>query len=120
MDVSDKKIDKITIGLTTKNRPTMNKLMDNDIFPDQISAAKFALALAIKSDVDLGTIDSTDTIWNMGSFDKEGELKNLINALYPNNDNPNRLIEYLINRGIEIIRNNIEKFGIDYLYGLIE
>lgn len=119
MKISDGKADKITVGLTSKNRPTMNKIMEADIFPDQISAAKFALALAVKSDVDFGSVEGADTKWNMGSFDKDGELKTLIATIYPEVENPNRMIEYLINRGFEIIRQNIEKFGIDYIYNLI-
>lgn len=97
--------DKKTIGLTSGNREVMSQIMQKNLFKDQIDAAKFAMSLAINSDVRNGYAEGADTIWNVGSFDSNGELRTLMPLLFPNIENPYRLVEYLINAGLEIIGN---------------
>ncbi|MDM5225006.1 hypothetical protein QUF73_02170 [Cytobacillus sp. NJ13] len=95
--------DKRTIGLTADNRLIVEKLMSEFYFKEQIHVAKFGFAVAIKNDLSIGYSEGTDTIWNVGSFDSDGEIKAIITALYPEIQEPYRVIEYLYNKGIEYI-----------------
>lgn len=99
--------DKKTIGLAPPTREIMNQVMEAGIFRDQMDAAKFAMALAINANVTDEQIEGRGTVWNVGSFDSDGELKNLIIALFPNVETPYRQIELLFNKGLEIIGNHL-------------
>jgi len=99
--------DKKTIGLAPHTREVMNQIMQTGVFKDQIDAAKFAMALAINANVVAEPIEGRGTVWNVGSFDPDGELKNLISALFPNIETPYRQIEILFNKGLEIIGNHL-------------
>lgn len=99
MMISDKK----TIGLTTENQQVMQQLIEKKLFKEGIAAAKFAMALAINSGVEPKNAEGVGTTWNVGSFDAENELKNLIPILFPGTETPYRLVENLINTGFEII-----------------
>jgi len=76
-----------------------------------MDAAKFALSVAIKEGIKPGDPEGTDTVWNVGSFDSDGRLKLLIPLLFEQVDMPYRATEYLLNAGIEVIHNSIEKNG---------
>ena len=99
--------DKKTIGLTPGNREIMAKMMEKNLFKDQIDAAKFALSLAINSGIEAGRSERADTTWNVGSFDTDGELKSVISVLFPDTGTPYRVVEYLINAGLEIIGRHL-------------
>jgi hypothetical protein len=95
--------DKKTIGLTPENESIMDHLMTLGLFNDKIEAAKFALALAINRGIKPGALERAETVWNVGSFDSDGHLRNLIPALFPGTELPYRAVESLLNAGIEII-----------------
>ena len=97
--------DKKTLGLTAANRNVVEQIMERGFFEDQIDAAKFSMSLAIKNDVKPGDIEGAETVWNIGSFDPDGEIRDLIKALYPDTEIPYRLIEFFINAGLELIEN---------------
>ncbi len=95
--------DKKTIGLTLENRRVMEHLIEKNLFHDGLAAAKFALAFAIKSDANPVSLEGVETIWNVGSFDQEGELRNLIPVLFPDVETPYRFIEELMNIGFSLL-----------------
>ena len=101
------KSDKKTIGLTSDNREIIGQMMEKNLFKDQIDAAKFALSVAINSGIEAGQPEGTDTTWNVGSFDTDGDLKSLISVLFPDTETPYRVVEYLINAGLEIIGRHL-------------
>ena len=111
--------DKTTIGMTPGNNLIMESIMGKNWFIDQIHAAKFAMSLAISSNIPPGEIKGTDTIWNIGSFDRGGELKNLITAIFPEKEKPYRLIEYYLNKGLSIIGEKLKKDGDIYIDKLL-
>ncbi len=105
--------DRNTIGLTASGRKIMDKVMEKNCFKDQMDAAKFAVSLVINSDIKIdikkASLEGIRTSWNIGSFDPEGELKNLIIAIYPHiTTTPYRFIEYLIDRGLIIIGKHLD------------
>ena len=48
-------------------------------------------------------IEGAGTIWNVGSFDEAGDLKALVQNLFPNADAPYRALESLMNTGFGLL-----------------
>lgn len=95
--------DKKTIGLTDPNKAVMDQVIEKAGFRGGIEAAKFALALAINRGVAPAPIEGAGTIWNVGSFDEGGDLKALIQNLFPNAEAPYRALESLMNSGFGLL-----------------
>ncbi|MCY1428269.1 hypothetical protein D9M71_441460 [compost metagenome] len=55
--------------------------------------------------------ESTETMWNVGSVDPDGSLRSLMEALFPDETEPYRLAEHLINEGIRALINLLEEGG---------
>lgn len=99
---AEKTTDKKTIGVTSGNERILASLAAEGLFSTDIEAAKFAMAHAIDMDVKRGTTDGAGTKWNVGSFDSDGALKAVVEALYPDEGQPYRLVEHLINEGLKL------------------
>ena len=54
------------------------------------------------------TAGAVDTRWSPDLFDPTGEIRSLLRALYPENETPVRLMEYLIDEGLRSIAAKIE------------
>lgn len=105
--------DKRTIGVTEAADGVLAVMVEQGHFSDAIDAAKFAMALAINSRVhaeDL-TVEGTTTKWNVGSFDPDSQLRSLLDALYPDADQPYRLLEFLIDDGLRRVSEHMESVG---------
>jgi len=74
-----------------------------------MDAAKFAMSLAIRSEEEPGAADNAETVWNVGSFDPDGEIRDLIQALFPENESPYRATEFFINTGLQQIQEHLEE-----------
>lgn len=105
--MSDK--DRTTIGLTPENKGTMDRIMSN--FNEQGDAAKFAMALAIERGIEPGQTTNTETVWNVGTFDPNGELRDLVIALYPGVSSPYVAVEHFVNQGLQLIHQHLERGG---------
>lgn len=99
--------DKNTIGVTKENGEFLDDVISRDLFNDQIDAAKFGLSLAIREGVAAGEASGVDTKWNVGSFDKDGHLRSVLAAIYPDVETPYRLAEYLINQGLGLLKTHL-------------
>ena len=97
------KADKKTLGVTAANEKILAGLASAGRFNTDIEAAKFAMAYAIQEGVVRGTSEGAGTKWNVGSFDHDGGLKAVIEALYPDETSPYRLIEFLVNEGLRLL-----------------
>ena len=95
--------DKKTLGITRENAPILNELVANGNFGSELDAAKFAMAVAIEGGVPAGSAEGTETKWNIGSIDPDGSVRSLLRALYPSVSEPYRLLEYLINEGLQLL-----------------
>ena len=98
--------DKKTIGITKANHPALQRLVEGGQFASELDAARFAMSHAVRSGVAPGRTESTDTKWNVGSVDPAGDLRALLQGLYPEEEEPYRLLEYLMNRGLEALAGN--------------
>lgn len=94
--------DKKTIGITAANERVLSSLVAAGHFGSEIEAAKFAMAHAVTRDVGRGTTEGAGTKWNVGSVDADGALRSVIEALHPDEPQPYRLIEHLMNEGLKL------------------
>ena len=95
--------DKKTIGLTEQSKATLDLLVDEMGFKRDMDAAKFAFAFAVKKGSEPVPIEGTGTIWNVGTLDEGGDLKTLIENLYPQVEQPYRALESLMNIGLGLL-----------------
>jgi hypothetical protein len=100
--------DKNTIGLTDANKAIMNQIVEKAGFKDDMDAAKFAFALAIDRGHEPAQAEGAKTIWNVGTFDRGGELKALVQNLFPNIDAPYRALESLMNIGFGVLADELK------------
>lgn len=99
---AEKTADKKTIGITSANERVLAALVSEGLFASEIEAAKFAMAHAIDSGVARGTTEGAGTKWNVGSVDSDGALKAVVEALFPDETQPYRLVEHLMNEGLRL------------------
>ena len=93
--------DKKTIGIAASNASVLANIASVGRFSSELDAAKFAMAYAIKEGVSIRSFDGVDTKWNVGSFDPDGSMRSLLEALFPDTTEPYRLAESLMNEGIK-------------------
>ena len=101
----EKTADKKTIGITSGNESVLAALVTEGLFASEIDAAKFAMAHAIELKASRGSTEGASTKWNVGSVDNDGTMKAIIQALYPEEAQPYRLIEHLMNEGLDQLRS---------------
>jgi hypothetical protein len=101
--------DKKTIGLTEANKVIMDQLVEKAGFKHDMDAAKFAFALAVSRGHEPGRAEGAGTIWNVGTFDEGGDLKALVQNLFPNIENPYRAVESLMNIGFGVLAEEMKK-----------
>ena len=95
--------DRKTIGITPAGARTLDSLVVAGHFPSEMDAAKFAMAHALATNVTPGSVDGAVTKWNVGTFDGDGTLRSVLEALLPNEEEPYRLLEQLINEGLRLL-----------------
>jgi hypothetical protein len=103
--------DKKTIGIAASNASALANIASIGRFASELDAAKFAMAYAIKEGVSIGSFDSVDTKWNVGSFDPDGSMRSLLEALFPDTNEPYRLAESLMNEGIKHLDEALSSNG---------
>jgi hypothetical protein len=92
--------DRESIGLTVDTQAILSEIEDLGWFAEGQDIARFCLAYAIISE---GVTAGTETRWAAGGFDKTGEIRALLAALYPNCQTPVRLMEHLVNEGLRMV-----------------
>lgn len=100
--------DKKTIGLTEANKAVMDQVVEKAGFKHDMDAAKFAFALAVNRNCEPTHIEGIGTIWNVGSFDEGGDIKALVQNLFPTTDTPYRVLESLMNTGFNLLASEIK------------
>jgi hypothetical protein len=99
--------DKTIIGLAEPSQRILDELMETGWFTDKQDVARLCMAYAIKRGIPEGTAENVETTWGSAQFDKTGQIQSLIRALYPTNTTPVRLIEYFVNKGLEMIAERL-------------
>jgi hypothetical protein len=105
--------DKKTIGVADNRAPTLDRMVASGRFEDAIQAATFAMAIAIDAGGEVGTVipavEGSSTKWNVGSFDNDRMIETLLRSLFPDVSVPYRLLEYLIDEGLRIVGEYIQR-----------
>jgi hypothetical protein len=107
--------DKKTIGLTPTGEKTMQQLMDQGCFKDMMDAAKFAMSIAIREGATPGSTEGANTIWNVGSFDSDGQIRQILPVLFHDCDTPYRAAESLVDQGLQLLSKSITTGSFDAL-----
>lgn len=101
--------DKKTIGLTDTNKTVMEQVVEKAGFGRDMDAAKFAFAFAVSRGCEPAQVEGAGTIWAAGNFDEGGELKALIQNLYPSSaETPYRALEALMNAGFSLLASELK------------
>jgi hypothetical protein len=101
--------DRESIGLTPRTQAILSEIDQKGWFLEGQDIARFSLAYAIRANIQDGATSGTETRWAAGNFDKTGEIRALLAALYPQCQTPVRLMEHLVNEGLQLIARELEK-----------
>lgn len=96
-------MDKKTLGITPSSDKTLQTLVHEGAFASELDAAKFAMSFAIRAGAPQGVTEGATTKWNVGTVDPDQSLRAIIEAIYPDENEPYRLVEYLMNEGLRLI-----------------
>jgi hypothetical protein len=116
--------DKVNIGLSIEASKIADILEETGYFDDKLTIAKFALAYAVRNGLDDNLAEykvgeAGGTKWNIGSVDNDQYLRDLIVSLYPDSETPYRIIEALMNKGLQSIGAIIAKEGLSKISKLM-
>ena len=100
--------DKSTIGLTRRARAIAEVIHSNEGLNDLMDVALLGFAIAVNLRTDIGNAKDAVTTWNVGTFDSNGQLRDLVMALYDGLASPYRQVEYLVNIGLEKLAGEYE------------
>ncbi|MFB6186459.1 MAG: hypothetical protein ABEI86_06280, partial [Halobacteriaceae archaeon] len=64
---------------------------------------------ALKQGIEPGKTPSTETVWNVGSFDPDGEIRDLVLAMHPSIESPYDAVEHFVNQGFRLISQHLEE-----------
>ena len=108
--------DLTNIRLSKEANDVAEMLVETGKFENVISAAKFALAYALKNHFDDFAPGGNN--YNVGSVDKDNQLSQLLRALYPGLETPYVYARALMVYGLLKIGELIEKEGMPAVYTL--
>ena len=100
--------DKKTIGLTDANKAFMDQLVESAGFKRDMDAAKFAFSFAVNRGNEPSPVEGAGTIWNVGTLDEGGEIKALIQNIFPDVELPYRALESLMNQGFTLLATEMK------------
>jgi hypothetical protein len=99
--------DRESIGLTPETQKILDDLLNRGWFTEGQDVARFGLAYAVRSKVAEGVTPGTETRWTVGLFDRTGEIRAVLTALYPRCQMPVRLMDHLVNEGLRILATRL-------------
>jgi hypothetical protein len=104
--------DRESIGLTSEGQAILADLEGRGWFLEGQDVARFCMAYAIRAKVPDGATSGTETRWAAGNFDKTGEIRALLAALYPTCETPVRLMEHLVHEGLRLVAARVRSEAI--------
>lgn len=100
--------DKDSVGLTPENQRIIADLEALGWFKEGQDIARLALGHAVRAGLPAGVTADTETRWTAGLFDKTGEIRVVLAALYPECLTPVRLMEHLVNEGLRLLAERVK------------
>jgi hypothetical protein len=92
-------------------------------FADLMDVARFGAAVAMARGLSASGRPPGAAVntWNLGSVDRDGELRALVGALYPDiDDDPGVVLETLMNRGLELLGDLLDADDEPTLISLVQ
>lgn len=74
--------DSVTIGLTPEGHSNLQRLTKEGVFAEMLDGYRFAIGLAIRRGLLAPEEISTETIYNVGSLDRDGLIRDTVSALF--------------------------------------
>ena len=74
--------DAVTVGLTTEAHYDLQRLKDAGIFGEMLDGYRFAIGLAIRRGLIAPEDLKASTIFNVGSLDRDGLIKDMVVTLF--------------------------------------
>jgi hypothetical protein len=113
-----------TVSLTQDADAVVTLLMDRFAFAERMDVARLGAAVAVARGLDPSRAGSLGapggTTWSLGSLDRDGDLRELVKAMYPDIDeDPGVTLETLINRGLTELGDLLERESADTLAELV-
>lgn len=118
--------DLVNLRLSKEANDVAERLVATGKFENVITAAKFALAYALKNFFDeidpenYVVSDSGGNNYNIGTVDKDGTLSALLKAVYPDTSTPYIYARALMVFGLQKIGEKIEAEGMPTVGSLCE
>lgn len=118
--------DMVNIRLSKEANEVAERLVATGKFENVITAAKFALAYALKNHFDefdpmiFSAPDSAGSNYNVGTVDNDGKLAALLRAIYPDTETPYSYARSLMIFGLMKIRERIDVEGMPTISALCE
>lgn len=118
--------DLVNIRLSKESNDIAASLVATGKFENVITAAKFALAYTLKNHFDefepskYVVADSGGNNYNIGTVDKDGQLSQLLRAIYPETETPYIYARALMVYGLLKIGKIIETEGMPSISSLCE
>jgi hypothetical protein len=103
--------DKEQIGLTLPGSAIVDRLTVAGCFGGKDDVARFAAAVAMRHGVVTEGVRGANTVWHTKGLDDTGELAVAIRLLYPEIEEPYRILEGLIDAGLGIIDEHMRIYG---------
>jgi hypothetical protein len=100
--------DKNTLGMTPEGQEDLRKVMETKWFDTEMDAFRLAVAVALGQGLDVqDDLHGTDTKWNVGSLDRDGQMKTLIRTRLPDIQRPYEYAEKLADAGMRFLREGL-------------
>ncbi|CAA7600792.1 Hypothetical protein DEACI_1445 [Acididesulfobacillus acetoxydans] len=118
-------IDLVNVHLSKDASAVVERMEATVCFDQKITAAKFALAYAIKNHFDeidperYALPDGEGSNFNFGTLDPDGQLSMLLRALYPGTNTPYLYARALMVFGLMKLDARIEREGLQTISALM-
>ena len=74
--------DTVTVGLTQEGHSKLQSLKEAGVFSEMLDGYRFAIALAIRRGLIAPDSIKTSTIFNVGSLDRDGLIRDMVCTLF--------------------------------------
>jgi hypothetical protein len=113
-----------TVSLSPEAGAIASEIRERYRFTDLMDVARFGVAVAVAHQIspDGGrTPGPASGTWNLGSLDRDSELRNLIKVLYPDQaQDPSLALETLMDKGLILLGKLIKSNHEPTLMSLVE
>ena len=110
-----------TLGVSKAHEKQLLEIKDNLLFGQEDDTYKFCLGYALANrltpDSRSDSVIKRDTKWAMGNFDVGGDILLLLGALYPEEEDLQRILMSVAEAGIEAVHAKVTE---EYLYTIGE